>query len=406
MHSGLSAALPWLAGASFAAWLLLSGYVALNRLAYDARHRGFGWAADALRDRTLAALPADERAAAVGDILADLSTYALDRLALDASLPAWAQEACAVRAVAGHGRDRLLARLRRGPGRFGKWTYVTALCLLVREGHPRRHDLLRLALASGDRDARQAAITLLGEIGDRQAAGILVDALAGRTLRSRIASQLDRFRTPVADLLLALAGHPEPALRALAASLLWRHAGNADVAARLEGLSGDQDPGVRKSAIQSLGEARLAQAEAIALTLLGDSVPYVRAHAIRALARVSPAGAATAIARLLGDVDWWVRQAAKESLIAIGEPATAATVAQLTSPDRFARNGAADVLQGIGAIPRLSARAREGGDAGHAAAQLLDRIVRAGERDLVGAGGRHPSWSPAATPPARGAAAA
>lgn len=397
MHSGLSAALPWLAGASLAAWLLLGGFVALNRLLYDARHRGFGWAADAMRDPALATSPAAARTAALDDILSGLSTYALDRLALDASLPAWAREACAVCAVEGHGRVRLLARLRRGPGRFGKWTYVTALCLLVRAGHPDRHALLRGALAAGDRDARHAAITLLGEIGDRDAACILVDALASRALRSRIASQLDRFQVPVDDLLLELAAHPEPALRALSASLLWRHAGTAAVAARLAALAGDQDPGVRKSAIQSLGEAGTTQAEAAALTLLGDSVPYVRAHAVRTLARVSPAGAATAIARLLGDVDWWVRQAAKESLIAIGEPATAATLEQLASPDRFARNGAADVLQGIGAIPRLAARARAGGDEGRTAAHLLERIVRAGERDLVGTGGRHPSWAMPAT---------
>lgn len=384
--------LPILALASLLLWLAMSAWIVADRMLFDARNRGLGWASRELRAPTLAALPPAERLARVRAILHALPTRSLERLVMDTSLPGTVRDACAAEVVRARGPDKLLAAARNVPG-TGKWAHIAALFLLVRDRHPSAHALLAKALEADDAEARQAAITLLGELGDRDAARILaVGAAASPVLRSRIASQLDRFELPVADLLGELALSPDPAVRALGAMLLWRHAAAPEVADRLVALAGDADPGVRKSAVQSLAGATAPVAVVTARRMLADPASFVRAHAARTLVRLDRAGAAEDVAPLLADADWWVRQAAKEGLMAIGIDALPAVVRQLDSPDRFARNGAADVLQGIGAIPHLLARAAHDREA---AAMLREKLTHAGERNL--AGGRHPSWQIART---------
>lgn len=380
-----------LAAAALLLWLAMSAWILADRLLYDARNRGLGWASRELRAPALAELPLPERLERVRTIVRGLPARALERVVMDASLPRWVRDACSAEVVRARDPDRLLAAAADARG-TRKWTHIAALFLLVRDRHPSAHALLARALEEDDLEVRQAAITLLGEIGDREAARILADGVAASSvLRSRIASQLDRFGLPIVDLLAGLATSPDPAVRALGAMLLWRHAGDPDVAGRLLALAGDADPGVRKSAVQSLAGAIVPDAADAARRLLADPVPFVRAHAARTLVRLHSAGAADAIAPMLADPDWWVRQAAKEGLLAIGIDALPAVVPQLDSNDRFARNGAADVLQGIGAVPRLVARASQPGADGEAAAVLLRKLTQAGERGLDGGAG-HPSW--------------
>jgi len=383
--------LPLLAASALLLWLAMSGWILADRLLYDARNRGLGWASRELRAPALAALPLQERLERVRAIVHGLPMRSLERLVMDTSLPRWVRDACSAEVVRARDPEKLLAAAAGASG-TRKWTHIAALFLLVRDRHPSAHALLGRALQEDDLEVRQAAITLLGEIGDREAARILAGgAAASSVLRSRIAGQLDRFALPIVDLIAGLATSPDPAVRALGAMLLWRHAGEPDVARRLLDLASDVDPGVRKSAVQSLAGALAPEAGDAARRLLADPVPFVRAHAARALVRLDPAHASNAIAQLLADPDWWVRQAAKEGLVAIGIDALPAVVPQLDSDDRFARNGAADVLQGIGAVPGLVARAAQAGAEGEAATALLRKLTRAGERDVDG-GARHPSW--------------
>lgn len=397
MLSAADDLLSLLALASLLLWLAMSAWIVVDRMLFDARNRGLGWASQELRAPALAALPPAERLDRVRAILHGLPTRSLERLVMDTSLPRWVRDACTAEAVRARDPDKLLAAARNVPG-TGKWAHIAALFLLARDRHPSAHALLAGALGDEDMEARQAAITLLGELGDREAARILADgAAASPVLRARIASQLDRFDLPVADLLAELTGSPDAAVRSLGAMLLWRHAEAPEVANRLADLTRDADPGVRKSAVQSLAGATGQAAAGIARGLLSDRVPFVRAHAARTLVRLDPAHAATAIAPLLADADWWVRQAAKEGLFAIGTDALAAVLSQLDSTDRFARNGAADVLQGLGAVPGLLARAARPGPDGVTAAALLRKLTDAGERGVDG-DGRHPSWQIARTP--------
>ena len=384
--------LPLFAGAALLLWLAMSGWILVDRMLFDARNRGLGWASRELRAPALAVLPPAERLARVQAIVQRLPMRSLERLVMDTSLSRWVRDACSALVVRAGRPDKLLAAARNVAG-TGKWTHIAALFLLVRDRHPSAHALLAGALGDEDLEARHAAITLLGELGDREAARVLADgAAASPVLRSRIASQLDRFELPVADLLVAeLAGSPDPGVRALGAMLLWRHAAAPGVAGHLIALTRDSDPGVRKSAVQSLAGATGQAAADIARGMLADPVPFVRAHAARTLVHLGPAQAANDIAPLLADADWWVRQAAKQGLLVIGIDALSAVLSQLDSTDRFARNGAADVLQGIGAIPGLLARASAPGPDGEAAAALMRKLTDAGERG-AGGDGRHPSW--------------
>lgn len=390
--------MPWatdflfvLAVGALVLWLAMSGWIVVDRMLFDARNRGLGWASQELRAPALAALPPAERLARVQAIVHGLPMRSLERLVMDTSLARWVRDACSAEVVRARDPGKLLAAARNVPG-TGKWAHIAALFLLVRDRHPSAHALLAGALGDEDLEARHAAITLLGELGDREAARILAGgAAASPVLRSRIASQLDRFELPVVDLLAELTASADPAVRALGAMLLWRHAEAPEVASRLAELTRDADPGVRKSAVQSLAGATASGTADAARRLLVDPVPFVRAHAARTLVRLHPETASD-IAPLLADADWWVRQAAKEGLLAIGIHALPAVMPLLDSPDRFARNGAADVLQGIGAIPQLLARAAHDGEA---AAMLRQKLTHAGERNL--AGGRHPSWQIAGT---------
>lgn len=393
MPSADSPALLLAASAMVGAWLSMVLWIVGNRLFHDARNRQLDRAARMLRDPRLEALPGSERMQATERVLRRLPLRSLETLMMT-PLPAWARDACSARIARLRDPQRLLATARSGPARSRKWDYIAALSVLAHARHPDSHALLERALALEDPHVRRAAIGLLGDIGDRRAAQILIDGLqAAGTLHARIASQLDRFAVPIGDLLEPAAASTDAVVRAWAAQLMWRHAGSAGIAARLAELAHDPDPGVRKAAIQSLAEADAPLAARSARRMLHDEAPFVRAHAARTLTDADRDGAAADIAPLLADTDWWVRQGAKESLTRIGLPAMPHVLALLDSPDRFARNGAADVLQDIGAIALLLEQSRQADAEGTRAGALLQRIMQAGERSMVGTAARsHPSW--------------
>ena len=295
--------------------------------------------------------PRDVAAALDGLIGRLPATFLIARLA-DPSIPDACGRALCVW-LAGHSRGRLVAcastTKRRSAGcRAG------ALRVLVRAGCDEALPLLERALADGDPQLVGVAVNLLGSLSQRRAALALIGALrAGRFQASRIATALDRFPLPIADLLSPLAADPNPIARFWGATLLSRY-GNADgVADEVAGLVRDANPQVRKAAIETLGALGGAPAAKLALGLLGDPVWYVRAHAARALGDLGRTDLAEHVLALLADRHWWVRQAAKESLEKMGPGVWRDVIKCLDHADPFARNAAAEVLQNLGVLDSL-----------------------------------------------------
>jgi HEAT repeat protein len=123
---------------------------------------------------------------------------------------------------------------------------------------------------------------------------------------------------------------------------------------RLLVLLADDDPSVRRAALEAVGVRRERAALPGVLGLLRDPTMYVRAHACRAAGRLGGAEIADRIVPLLGDREWWVRAAAKDTLRSFGPDALDALLPVLRAEDRFARNGAAEILQDIGVLDRLA----------------------------------------------------
>jgi hypothetical protein len=152
------------------------------------------------------------------------------------------------------------------------------------------------------------------------------------------------------------------------ATLIGPYADRADY--DLVALTQDDDANVRAAAVEALGNRQGDAVGEAALALLEDPVWFVRVHAARTAGHVVGAGATVPLAELLGDRRWWVRTAAKDALRGIGRDAIPALAASLTVADRFARNGAAEILQDIGLVDHLALQDPE--------SPLLHRIYVAG----------------------------
>jgi len=150
---------------------------------------------------------------------------------------------------------------------------------------------------------------------------------------------------------------------------------------------------VRKGALETLTAVAGAAAGPVALRCLGDPVAYVRSRAVRTLAVVGAADPQLDVRRdyarhmvpLLGDSAWDVRLAAKESLVALGPAIWPEVSAQLDSPDRFARNGAAEVLQNIGLLDQLIDDVGRGVEPSADVVSVLERSFREGGAGMIDA---------------------
>ena len=234
-----------------------------------------------------------------------------------------------------------------------KWRRVTALRILARLEHPRAVELLGRAVEDADREVVECALALLGRSEDPAAVERLLDAFAAApAYAARIAVYLDQSPHPIGNQLAELLNDERAVVRQWAATLLSRYPEDVDES-RLAWLTNDVDANVRKAAIQTLGRVGTGQAAACAVHLLTDTVPYVRAHAARALAELGRADYAKRLADLLGDKDWWVRLAARESLELMGTEVWPVLVKCLDHPDKFVRNGAAEIVQNLGVLDNL-----------------------------------------------------
>lgn len=345
---------PWLSsytvalGALVLLWVGVSAYVVVTRALFDLAGLSFHTARRVL-DRRLA------RGASAEDALAGLPRRTLAGIAADASTPLPIAEAAARRLVARR-RGRLLRQARSHRSDTDKWRRLAALRILSLAGAKIAKPELARALHDKDPDVIGGAVAILGGRDDADSARMLVNALReGRYSRSRIAAQLDAFRTPITDLLRPLLDDPDPGVRQWGATLLGRYA-DPEIELELATLIVDDDPQVRSAVIKSLSANSSRLAAPAAVTALGDPIWFVRVHAARALGRLGKAELAPEIVALLADPQWWVRSAAKESLQELGAPAEPAVLHALKSDDVFVRNGAAEVLQNMGVVDDLMQR--------------------------------------------------
>ncbi len=373
---------PWLSpytvalGALVLVWLGVSAYVVVTRALFDLAGLSFHTARRVL-DRRLARGVPPERA------LAGLPRRTLAGIAADASTPPAIAEAAARRLLARR-RGRVVNQARSHRSDTDKWRRLAALRILSLAGSAVAKPELARALRDHDLDVVGGAVTILGARSDRGSAAMLVAALReGRYSRSRIASQLDSFATPISDLLRPLLDDPEPAVRQWGATLLARYP-DPEIEVELATLIVDEDPQVRAAVLKSLtsNESRLAAPAAV--TALSDPVWFVRVHAARALGRLGRVDQAAEVVTLLSDPQWWVRTAAKESLQQLGDEAAPAVLSALRSDDGFVRDGAAEVLQNIGVVDELLARL-EGSPQDELAQRTLRSIFEAGGRAVADA---------------------
>lgn len=276
---------------------------------------------------------------------------------------------------------RLARRARRHWTELGRGRRGSALVELARRASPHAQEpLFAASLSDRDTEVREAGVRALGVLADRLpwARRLLVDTLrSGAVSRSRVAAQLEGV-PELGGLLSPLLHDDQAPVRYWAAMLLGPQSGAAD--GQLAALVDDADAGVRRAAIESLAERGERAALPRILARLDDDVMFVRAHACRAAATLGGSAAAPALIHLLGDEVWWVRTAAKDTLRGLGRAVVPLVVGVLDADDRFARNGAAEVLQDLGLVDDLLRTQPD--------APLLERIFAAGEEGLEAAARR------------------
>lgn len=375
-----------IAGACMAVllWAALSAYV----LHVDRRRRSTrttlasiletlrqdGGEAKSVTDRLSRVRPALER------VSRDMALHA----AADPTTPVDAANVLIAWLVEGEGLARLVSDASAHRRSRDAWRRAAALAVLQRMRYPATLDLLQRALEDADVEVSAAALNLLGASSEPRAVDILVAALHGRRHpASRVAVQLEHSPVRPAETFRELLRSPDPTVRLWAAALLGDYPDCAWVEAALAPLVDDEDPRVRKSAIQSLGRVGGELAGSLALRLLGDRVSFVRAHAARTLGELERSDAAAAVVALLGDTDWWVRTAAKQALENMGAEVWPVLMRSLDHRDAFVRNGAAEVFQNIGVLDSLIVMEAVTDNPSPSKIDLLRRIATAGGARLT-----------------------
>ena len=375
-------------------WLGFSGWVVAGRVRYDRGARRLASIERALADPSLAALPPLERAAAVRDMLRRLPMLDVYRMTGNADLPPWVREQCGALALEHVGLERMLHDAMAHRGTRQKWRRISALNALVYARPASIHGLLRQALADADADVASAAASVLQRLGDRRAAEILIGGLrASRLPASRIAARLERFSIALEDLLQPLLTSTRPEARYWAVTLLRKYSDLGGLSESIVPLVDDADAPVRKAALLTLGAMQAPEVVRLASWRLTDPAPFVRSAALHALAQVGErtpdrgrrSALASTIAPALADRDWSVRTAAKDALLRLGPATWRPVAAQLSSSDRFARNGAAEVLQNLGVLDWTLRGIASGVRPSPEAVDVLKRALREGGMPMADA---------------------
>lgn len=243
------------------------------------------------------------------------------------------------------------ASLRRAARRRG-FRSVDALRVLARGGSPAVYGALRAARACARPEVTARVVAITAELETGLADRLLLELLvSGDHPRSRTATELAPRAARLVDELLALVRHAEPAVRYWALMLLRDAAPDARIPDAAVTAATDAEPLVRGAACRLLGERGRAGHLPMLRSLLADDVFFVRAHAARAVGGLGAAALAAEVAALLADENWWTRAAAKESLLSLGPAGLQAAQTTLGARDRFARDGAAEVVDAFRRMP-------------------------------------------------------
>ena len=362
-----------------ALWAGLSAAILIDRALYQRRSRLLRSLASLLEGPGNQRLPLEQRVERAQAVLGKISRRTVLRIAADGSTPEWAFELVSAYFLTTWGTSCLADDASHHRGDRQKRRRVAALRILSYGRYPAAVDLLERALADQDADVVGTAVALLGLRNDTRAAQLLISALGLATYPpSRVATYLDQFPVPVLAHLRPLLGDSRPAVRFWAATLLGRYAGTEHLDSELAQLANDPEPAVRKAAVESAGKVGGPKAAQMAIDLLSDPVWYVQAHAARALGDLGRLDLAARVAPLLADRQWWVRLAAKEALESMGPEIWPDLVPFLDHPDPFARSGAAEVFQNIGALDNLVVMEAAADGPGPAKIDMLRKIASAG----------------------------
>ncbi|MCG5534596.1 HEAT repeat domain-containing protein [Ectothiorhodospira mobilis] len=225
-----------------------------------------------------------------------------------------------------------------------------AALLEVLEGQRERLDadaLLRLA-PELDAASRGALFRLIREVADARVLPDLINRASGKdpAIRRLVMEVLGRFPEPRARSVLqeALRDDDPGVRRAALQALLAQGARDLPLGA-LCTLLRDGDLTVQQKAVDAVVRRNDPDTPAHLLPLLGDASEYVRRAAVEVLNGI---GNSTNIKQLLvsiRDEDWWVRARSADALARIGGPRVVQAVVQLLrDEDEFVRRAAVEIL--------------------------------------------------------------
>ena len=362
-----------------ALWAALFAYVVLVERRRDQGRATLSTAIATLACADVRRLPLPERVDRIRALVAFVPRHLVMRAVSDARISPGVSEVLAACLVERWGIDVLERDAASHQTTREKWRRMTALRILFYVDPARGLRLLARALEESDADVASVALALLGESADPTAANLLIAALKGRRHPlTRIAVHVDRSPQHLAASLRPLLTDADPLVRRWSATLLGRYGDVPQLGRDLALAADDVDPRVRKAAVQSLGRIGDTVAAVTALRLANDAIPFVRAAAVRAIGKLDRIDLAKEAAHHLGDRDWWVRFAAKECLESMGPDVWPVLVRLLDDPDRFVRNGAAEVFQNLGVLDSFIVMEAATDEPAAGKIELLRRIAAAG----------------------------
>jgi hypothetical protein len=329
------------AASLFCCWAALGAWVLVDRFLHDRAH-----------DRSRS----DAEAYANGRLdLAGIGRRRRTQLAHGPSSPA---AAAAASCLVGARWFPLVARASV-PGQSR--ARLQALTILVRAGFPDSLALIRAAIAENDPALTTVVLRLAAERQTEEADALLLEVLVtGAHPRARTATELEPRTARLRERLISLVSHDDPALRYWAITLLAREMADPPVALAVASRAGDENANVRASVAEALGSVDARVARPLLRRLLTDDAFFVRSHAARAVAKAGDGVLAGKLLPLLADQNWWVRAAAKESLLQLGNEGLKVAQTALAHRDRFARDGALEIILGSGQLEELIAAADDG----------------------------------------------
>jgi HEAT repeat protein len=197
--------------------------------------------------------------------------------------------------------------------------------------------VLRTAVGDPDATVRASALRSLARAGDAVAIPVAVEALADpepavRLAAIRAVETLPDGPPGAADSIRSLLADPDPSVRATAASAILRGSAPEEGVSVLRAMLDSEDPRTREQALGALEGSGSVVAFEMGDVGLRDADPRVRVAAARALATSDPAQAVPLLVHALDDDISDVRHEVARALGRIGTPSLEPTLAALFDP--------------------------------------------------------------------------